>query len=222
MNEHKEKLKPFLDDIKKIKSNNIAIIIRHSIREDYSSSKRMHEFFLTEEGKKLAFWFGKNLPKDRKIRIFHSPIKRCKDTAFFIKEGIESNGHRVELVEEKKILDFVTNCEKFELIIKKNPNVKFIEKWFGREIDRDIIDYPENCLKKQMNEIISYMKKQNERTLNIYISHDGNIFIIRDFILKVKSKEYWPDFLEGIIFSKEKNKIKLKWRNFEKIIDWKI
>jgi len=224
MNEYKKRLKPFLDDINKIKSDNVAILIRHSIRESHILGKIISQYLLTEEGKELAFWFGKNLPKDRKIRIFYSPVERCKQTAIFIKKGLQLNKNiKIESIEKKEYLDTIVNNKEFDKLVKKYTCSKFVNKWINKEISNKIIKNPNISFYQMMNEIILSMKKQKEKSLDIYIAHDFNIFLIREFIFKNRNKNIeWPDYLDGIIISSENdNKIKLKWRKFEKIINLK-
>jgi len=221
MNEHKKRLKPFLDDINKTKSNNIAIIIRHSIREGTESGKEMSHWSLTNKGKDLAFWFGTELPKNRILKLFHSPYERCKKTSKYIKVGFESIGGKVENVEESEFLECSTNHKKIEKKILELGIKKFILKWFKGEMSEKIIKNPKLVVEKTLQEILSNMKNGDKKY--IYITHDTNIAAMKQLLLDVDYKKFGRQyFLGGIIIIREVNKIKLKWRNFEKTIDWKI
>lgn len=221
----KEELEKFLDYIKKNNSKNIAILIRHSIRYPAVNCDATKSH-LTPEGKKLAFWYGTKLPKDRKIKIFHSPVKRCKQTAKYIKDGFESLGKNIESFEEKQFLDIaVINLDKFHEITRKLGPEKSIRKWLNKKIDMEILNDSKKVLKETLDGILNCIKKNaEEKYLYIYVDHDGQIFPIKEFILNLKHEETgWPDCLDGIIIiPQENNKLKIKWRKFEKIIDWKF
>ncbi|MFX1312627.1 MAG: histidine phosphatase family protein, partial [Promethearchaeota archaeon] len=67
-------------------SKNI-LILRHSQRYEPKLADLNWYMELTSQGRKMARLFGMKLPKRRTIRLFHSPVKRCKETAQEIHEG---------------------------------------------------------------------------------------------------------------------------------------
>ena len=75
----------------------ITIIMRHSQRNEPKLVKESDlegaNMELTPLGEEIAKIFGNYLPKNRAVRLFHSPRSRCKVTAEKIYQGfIELNG----------------------------------------------------------------------------------------------------------------------------------
>ena len=70
----------------------IILILRHSHRNNPTESERMHELKLTPQGHQIANIFGQRLPTTRTIRLFHSVVDRCQETAEDILTGFESVG----------------------------------------------------------------------------------------------------------------------------------
>ena len=86
-----------LENLKQIDKNESAmLIIRHSERFEIEDFDSVVNAGLTERGKSIAVKFGKELPIDKKIRFFSSPIQRCIDTADLIKQGICENPDAVK------------------------------------------------------------------------------------------------------------------------------
>ena len=51
----------------------IVLFLRHSHRKESNNAKELDRLGLTEIGCEIAKIFGKSLPKERPLRLFHSP-----------------------------------------------------------------------------------------------------------------------------------------------------
>ncbi|MEK6958500.1 MAG: phosphoglycerate mutase family protein [archaeon] len=65
---------------------------RHSEREHIKNAVRHHLVKLTPQGKIKAREIGKNLPKDRTLKIYFSPSIRTKQTAHYLYRGHNEAG----------------------------------------------------------------------------------------------------------------------------------
>ena len=87
-----------IDNLDKFPANSkITVILRHSQRYEpkLANENELKEanMELTPLGQEFAKVIGGNLPKDRYVRLFHSPSNRCKVTAEKIYQGFkEANG----------------------------------------------------------------------------------------------------------------------------------
>ena len=68
------------------------LMLRHSQRYEPKLTDVNQIMELTSQGRSIARLFGTKLPKNRKIRLFHSPVNRCKETAEQIHAGFREIG----------------------------------------------------------------------------------------------------------------------------------
>ena len=141
------------------------IMLRHSEREEPEILEEIFKAPLTERGHVAAFEFGMNLPKKFDYRFFHSPVKRCENTALEIRKGIsnskQSNSFPIDSLESL----FMVNCdfEKFKSYLRKT-NRKFMDYWIGQFYHPDEIEPPLTVAKRIATDIIKIIKTQQERS----------------------------------------------------------
>ena len=103
MNEEHEKIwknkkwsreaRQLIEGLQKLpKGARVILLLRHSHREQIVNEAQMSKLGLTKQGKEIARLFGKNLPKDRSIQLYHSIAVRCEETAKCILEGFKEIG----------------------------------------------------------------------------------------------------------------------------------
>ena len=63
------------------------------------------------------------------------------------------------------------------------------------------------------------MENEVKKNMDIHITHDLNILSVREFISPVPNDNYdWPEYLSGIIFTLNEEKVTLIQRQFSKTI----
>ena len=211
----------FADRIYRHSRNNIiTVLLRHSIREEIIDRNSLRNAQLTTEGKKLAYEFGGLLPKDRLIRIFHSPISRCKDTAELIYRGIRHNNGSGLMIGEQDFLGG-TYILKGHLIFDLFTDLGvsgFVEKWFRGGFDETILHPPKRARNDMLNSIIQ-CNQNNQKEIDLHVSHDLNIILFKSLMSDVLSEDFkWPEFMEGVIFKKKDKELILCVKDKEKII----
>jgi len=191
------------------KANNsycFAIVLRHSIREEIKDATQSQHQLLTEEGKKLAVDFGSKLPTNKKIRLFHSHVKRCEETAVCIKQGFK--GDVSEIIVHNLLTGFyLLNPESILRDVNKIGSLKFISNWFS-----DF--YQDNQLmtalkaRKQMTDYI--IQNYDKDCLDIYVTHDWNIVLLLSHCYNVIENNYlWPNYMHGVSFENIQNDISI-------------
>lgn len=218
---YKSDVTDFADRIYKYSRENIiTVLIRHSIREEIVDRDSLSNAQLTAEGKKLAYEFGRLLPKDRVIRIFHSPINRCRETAKLIYQGVHNDGGSGLMIGE---LDFLGGryILKRHLILDLFTDLgvpEFVEKWFRGGFDRTIIHPPKRARNEMLNSILQ-CNQNNSNEIDLHVSHDLNIILFKSMLSDVLSEDFkWPDFMEGVIFKKMGKELILCVKDKEKIL----
>jgi len=104
------------------KDSKIILILRHSHRNEPIIPEKVHKLRLTPQGHAIAIKFGESLPKDRPIRLFHSIIWRCEETALNIHEGFKSVGGESEMKGEFAPLYNIGIDNRIHLLGLNHPN----------------------------------------------------------------------------------------------------
>lgn len=179
----------------------IILILRHSQRKESENKEEIPKLDLTSQGYKMAREFGKRLPNNRPIRLFYSPLRRCRETARLILEGFRSNsgvgvskGHLKPLYGPGASLDFHTDES-----VKCNKE-QFIFRWAAGLYSEDLID-PFILYCANIAEII--LKNMNDapsKCIDIYVTHDIFLMSLRFGWFGFPPNEKWVSFLGGMAF----------------------
>jgi len=180
----------------------VAAIIRHSAR-NYDDDSRMEPFMcLTDEGKSFCSAFGEGLPDNRALRLYSSHIGRCIETAYLVDKGYSKNGGKTDdtiVVSELSpfyVLDFMKTIE----IIKEHDLMTFIRNWIDGKFDESILMSAEASVRQMITFITDQLNTSDNGALYICVSHDWNIYLLKELGLNLPHEEYGKiDYLEGIV-----------------------
>jgi len=184
-----------------------AIVIRHAERYDITCAGDYWTCGLTDVGIKQAADFGTALAGNfDSYRLFHSPVKRCQQTAESIAESLTAAGKEVQSIEPERQLSVlsymhVDEVQGFREADRFGKN--FIRAWFDGQVDSDIY----KSLQITKNEHLAYLQVKfstanGGRHLDIHVTHDWNINVLREGIFGIRHEDTgWPDFLTGLGFS---------------------
>ncbi len=184
-------------------NNNIpaVMILRHAERFTVDNIYNHKEILLTDKGIYDSLSLGKEIKKHfTKIKIYHTPVKRCKQTAYYIALGIDAD---IE-IEELNLLDDAGYFYKYDEIveiIKENGPAGFAEKWCNRELSNEIIIPYDKLSMFQLNLLLDQLKQNFDLVINVV--HDWNIYALLKFYFKLSIEEIGvPPYLSGIILYK--------------------
>ncbi|MHA1271806.1 MAG: histidine phosphatase family protein [Promethearchaeota archaeon] len=206
-----EQARDLIEGLKKFPENaKIVLILRHSHRKTSVDPHKLSSLKLTPQGHEIAKIFGKNLPKNRKVRLFHSIVERCKETAEGILEGFKEIGGKGEIVGTLQALYDIGEDSIF--IIQKaieHSGDGFLAKWASGKFSRDKIKPLDEYSQYSAIEIWGLCENAPEGCLDIHVSHDLSIMGFRLGWFGLENKDYWVSFLGGFAFSIYNDKIKL-------------
>ncbi|MHA1914724.1 MAG: hypothetical protein ACW986_07280 [Promethearchaeota archaeon] len=199
-----ENLHKFPEDSK------IIMILRHSHRNDPIDMEKVHKLRLTPQGHAIARKFGELLPTNREIRLFHSVIWRCEETAENIQKGFESIGGKTEL---KGILaplyqigiDDVTFLRLFKNYHFRDLLFRWVAGFYLPEEWAPFIPYCQNAA----NLIWNQLETAPEKGIDICVSHDWQCLSLRYGWFGFPPDNRWIRYLGGYAFSFEKDHILL-------------
>ncbi|MBU3915770.1 histidine phosphatase family protein [bacterium] len=199
-----------ISDLKERGINRFSVIMRHSARH-YDRENPQTEPFqgLTEEGKEYAYNLGKGIPRDLTIRLFSSTFGRCIETAYLIDKGFTAMGGSTinNTINIKLAPSYVKKPYSLAKIMREEiPD--FVRYWFEGNISTDIIDSMDNAAIEIVGFLVDELKELPENHVNITISHDWNMYLIKEHFLDLKHEAAGKvEYLEGAVIYKENDKV---------------
>ncbi len=192
-------------------------MIRHSERHFTDISRTEPFMGLTENGKEFAYNFGSLLSSDPKPILISSFFGRCIETAYLIDKGFTKKYKQVlKHTRLEPLLSpfYINDPDKAIPMLLEIGGEKFLRNWFDCTIDEAIMAHPEKTVgilcDLMINQIKNQVKNQAEnldsRGLTICVSHDWNIYPIKEFKLGMKLEESDDvGYLDALIFFKKDN-----------------
>ncbi|MFX1448026.1 MAG: histidine phosphatase family protein [Promethearchaeota archaeon] len=184
----------------------ITIILRHSQRFEpkiiHESDLKGANMELTPLGEEIAINFGKNLPIERPIRLFHSPRSRCKATAEKIYQGFtERNGKGEYIGEYNALYGIGINNQSYLDEFNAYKNYQVILRYLAGIYSPELWPPAQPFYQRSGEEIWSQVENISEGGINIFITHDFHIMIFRFGWFALPPDERWVDYLGGFAFS---------------------
>jgi len=182
----------------------IILVVRHS----HVKPKRLKDFDykITPIGREIARKFGENLPTERPIRLFHSKMNRCQETAEKILAGFENIGGNGELKGEFSPLYDIGMTPEFVLNeVKRYNPFRFFYRWMAGLYPPDkitpLLEYSQNAATLIWNKL----NTASERGIDIHISHDLHVLALRLGWFGIPLKDKWISYIGGLalVFNKD-------------------
>ena len=202
-----EGLYEFPDDKK------IIVIKRHSHRYDSEDIRNHMHDNLTPIGHKYAKKFGEGLPGDRPIRLYHSKIKRCKETAENILDGFNQQHHHNEVKAEiqgslEVLYDLEISEDDFYREATKYPLDRLLYRWAAGLYPPEMIPPIHEYAQRAADIIWSKFDEGPSKSLDIHVTHDLISLCLRLGWFGLP-KDEWPTYLSGFAFTFNDDQISL-------------
>jgi len=188
----------------------IILVLRHSHRNNPTENEKIVDLKLTPQGHHIAKIFGQKLPCSRTVRLFHSIVERCKETAENILEGFESVGGKGTINGILTPLFQAGTAPRFFLNIFKNESpLEFMYRWaVGFYSPETITPFQEYC-QNAANYIWKGTKNAQEGGIDIHITHDIFLIALKYGWFALPPDQDWVPFLGGVAFVLNENEIEL-------------
>ncbi|MBY9008811.1 MAG: histidine phosphatase family protein [Candidatus Lokiarchaeota archaeon] len=192
----------------------ITIILRHSQRYEpklvNENDLKEANMELTPLGQEIAKNLGGNLPKDRYIRLFHSPSNRCKVTAQKIYQGFkEVNGKGNFIGECNALYGIGINSQSYLDEFNTYKDYQVILRYLAGVYSPDLWPPAHIFYQRSGEQIWSQIESISEGGINIFVTHDFHTMIFRFGWFGLPPDERWIDYLGGFVFSILENHILL-------------
>lgn len=188
----------------------LILILRHSERLEPKEIGDGIELHLTEIGHKMAHLLGQKLPKERKIRIYHSVAARCIETAVDILKGFESkggNGHIEGILEPLHRLGI--DREFFIKELKKRSVNEFLGRWIAGLYPPQKINTLSTYSQNAAKVIWDQFSTLPEGGIDLHVTHEILIMALRFGWFGLPPNNYWVNFLGGYAFTFKNDRILL-------------
>ena len=189
------KLKEFPEDSK------IILVLRHSHRNEPKPKENVNKLRLTPQGHAIAKKFGESLPISRPIRLFHSIIWRCEETAENIHNGFKKVGGESEFLGKFEPLHNIGINNRVALKGFKNYHFREIMYLWAAGFfhSKDWEPFTSYC-QNTAHLISKHLKDAPENGINIYVTHDWHLMSLRFGWFGLPPDLQWVKFLGGFAF----------------------
>lgn len=197
-----------------------AAILRHAARHPILDAARPELAEITLEGAATAEALGRRIRGFARLRLFHSPVKRCRQTAECIARGAVAAGVEVESVgaEDALGVDYILDLREAGRLSQVHGE-HFVRLWVLGEVPGRIIRGTKQVAETKMECLTRRLLEPalHGRRLDLHVSHDWNIMALREHLLGVRHEEAgWLNFLDGLGLSLKDGRMRVRYRSVER------
>lgn len=186
-----------------------ALVVRHAERHPVLDLRTHEEVLLTDRGHAQAVEGGRLLARlSSHVRVLHSPVERCAQTARGLVEGARGAGAEAAVVCALEELGspFVKDKKRaWEIVTSAGP--RFIREWFDGRMPEDVFEPRASAARGQLDVVARWVEQHEPRTLVVFVSHDWNIAIVREELLGVTPERTWPGYLDGVTVAVDEREV---------------
>jgi len=199
----------------------ISLVLRHSDRQ-YSDNPRLEPFMgLNDSGKAYAFDLGKSFPLDLTPVLFSSHFGRCVETAYLIDKGFTSVSGKLlphNTLDTALTPFYVKDIVTATKMLMETSSNQFVRDWFDRIIDESIMLDPEVTANRITDFMVSRLKELSPGQAAVCVTHDWNIFPIKQFKLKLSHEDALDaGYLDAVAFFEKDSRVFAVSRQFDPI-----
>lgn len=188
----------------------IAAMIRHSDRH-YATEPVMEPFMgLNENGKGYAYDMGTQLRSTHPPKLYSSLMARCVETAYLIDKGFTKQ-HGITPDHNSMDADlfafYIKDFVKAISHVTKTGTHPFIRSWFNQELPEGVMVDPVQTTDRITGFMLKTLTSLEKNQVAICVSHDWNVFPIKEFKLNLPHEEYGDiGYLDGVVFFEKNGK----------------
>jgi len=197
---------------------NSAAMLRHAARFPIVDPTEPTLAEITAEGAAAAENFGRGIAGFECVRLFHSPVKRCRQTAECIARGALKAGLIVEHLGPEPALgvDYILDMTEAGRLTTLHGD-HFVRLWHDGQIDPKVIRATKQIAETKLVYLASKLQEPclAGRRLDLHVSHDWNILVLRELLLGVLHEDAgWLNFLDGLAFSLCAGRLEARYRSY--------
>lgn len=199
-----------------------AVVLRHAARHPIVDPREPLAAELTAAGRRDAEAFGSRLTGFACVRLFHSPVKRCQQTAECVAAGAARAGLAVELVGAQPELGVAYILDQIETGRMSGVHGEhFVRLWFTNQVSERLILRAPDIARRKLTYLRARLAEPADggRRIDLHISHDWNVLILRELLLGVRHEDAgWAPFLDGVVFTAEAEVLRAFYRERDAVV----
>ena len=181
-----------------------AAMLRHAERFRILDPREPTLAEITPAGAATAEDFGRRVRGFDRVRIFHSAVKRCRQTAECIARGVAANGLAAEVAGPQAELGVGYISDQLEIArLSELHGEYFVRLWFAGQLPPSLIRPAAVLAAEQLALLHARLLEPSpgERRLDLHVSHDWNVLVLREHLLQVRHEDTgWLTYLDGVAF----------------------
>ena len=192
----------------------VAVILRHAERHAVTSMETSRTVLLSDQGHADAYELGQTLAALSPVKIYHSPVRRCEQTAEGIARGINDRNGRCELPGPISELSehghlITADWDRLGAIVREHTPGLLPREWFMPL--KEAAYFQLRILRNQLEE-------NSASTINV--SHDWNIMAMREYFFGFRHEDIGGlGYLDGLTAYLEAGKLYLCYREHRHPMD---
>lgn len=199
-----------------------AALLRHAARHPIVDPREPLAAELTPAGRQDAEAFGALITGFDRLRLFHSPVKRCQQTAECVAAGAARAGLAVELAGAQPELGVPYILNQIETgRMSGQHGEHFVRLWFTNQVSEQLILRAPDIARRKLAYLAAKLQEPvtGGRRLDLHISHDWNVLILRELLLGVRHEDAgWAPFLDGVVFTAETENLRAFYRERDAVV----
>ncbi len=185
-------------------ADHVVALMRHSART-YEQGLHDLENQLTEEGRHFATEFGKRLNRPLHVRGYSSPVQRCIDTSELILAAHEAAGgdrsrsRPIEALGPFYALDEVRMWKGMQIA---GGLVAYVRQWIDGQLPAGAVmsaDLAARFILDVMADKFLSRKTEGMRQLDLCVSHDITLYMVRDRLLGQSPESAEVKYLDALV-----------------------
>jgi len=201
----------------------VMLVVRHSTRADIPRPDVQDAWMapLTQEGKELAWKFGRMLANGHPSTLRFSRVPRCEDTAHFLRRGIIEKGGLCEIVGRREYLEapFVGNPVRVMEVFASEGTDGFAREWASGRLGADVIEAIETTGRSFLDSVLRAGERENSGTVSIFVTHDITLLSLLSLAFDVTDPAFrWPAYMGGAVLARRDSGLWLYYAGLEKAL----
>jgi hypothetical protein len=205
-----------------------AAIMRHAARYPIANSAQPTLAEITPEGAAAAEEMGRRLSGFERVRLFHSPVKRCQQTAACLARGLKGAGITIDHLgpEDALGVDYILDLKEAGRLSDLHGE-HFVRLWMQQQIPESVVRAAKPIVEEKLAYLTTKLAEPSPggRRLDLHVTHDWNILILRELLLDLRHEEMgWLAFLDGLAFAKNADQLEVVYRNHrrQQPLPWRL
>lgn len=205
-------------------SSRVAVLIRHG--EKVATGPEM-ERPLSSLGVEEAHRLGEGLPNGRQLRIWHSPVPRCRQTAEaclagYVQAHPDADAQIVGAdprLESWSALDIDRRARQ-SLIEEAGGPMGFLRAWLSDLLPAGVMHRSVDVSHDVAGSILENLRPAPAGALHLHVSHDFTLMALREHVFAPRLEDLtWADYLDGVVFEMDgEGRTVARWRDLSSTV----